>query len=180
MGGKVNGIYPANLTLGFTDCDPCKFNTLDVCIETRAFQVRNAAGGVTVWCSLLHDCMTKADKHAMQVSPLSSIRLFPAHCGYNFLIGQLHRFRELITVRRRGNCVLGVAKLLLRMQSRGYLITLLWKKLKHHLRMYPGTYGDAIFHGLLIDITHCYDPLCRHYGEAASMAWEACDTDWAS
>lgn len=89
------------------------------------------------------------------------------HCGYNILVGQLHRFRELIMLR--DNYIPEVARLVRRMQNRGYKKTILFRKLKHHLRIYPDTYGDRSFSGLLREITRVYDYLCRvsdrHYVE---------------
>lgn len=62
-------------------------------------------------------------------------------CGCNILIGQLHRFRQLITVR--SNYVWEVARLVKRMQDRGYRLSLLRRKLKQHLQVYPDTFGDV-------------------------------------
>ncbi len=83
------------------------------------------------------------------------------HCGYNILLGQLHRFRELITMRC--NYTLEVARLVLRMQSRGYRLSILWRKVKHHLRMYPDTFGATTHHDLFGEVLACYLQLTTTY-----------------
>ena len=46
------------------------------------------------------------------------------------------------------------------MQMRGYRKTILFRKLKHHLRIYPDTFGDSSFQSLFDEITECYNTLC--------------------
>lgn len=66
--------------------------------------------------------------------------------SYNILISQLHRFSEIIM--SRSNYILETAKLVRRMQIRGYLLGVLWRKLKRHLCLHPETYGDT--NGMLL------------------------------
>lgn len=49
-----------------------------------------------------------------------------------------------------------VARLLIRMQKCGYKQSILFAKLKHHLRLYPDTFGDRSFDRLWDDIHNCY------------------------
>ena len=81
------------------------------------------------------------------------------HCGYNILIGQLHRFRELISWK--DNYVLECARLIRRMQLRGYRRSILFRKLRHHLMLYPDTFGSTSYMPLFTDITACYNTLCH-------------------
>jgi hypothetical protein len=75
------------------------------------------------------------------------------HSGYNILLSQLHRYGELITVKR--DYVLQVSKLLLRMQSRGYRISILYRKLKHHLHRDYMLFGDVHWRVLCRDVVLC-------------------------
>lgn len=145
MGGLIHGIYPGQfLVLDATPGDRLfSFNTLDVQIVTDSHLVVAADGSVEHMIkshSLLFDkrrLPCYADIPIVQFTHVSSS--LSLHCGYNTLIGQLHRFRELITVR--GNYVLVVARLMLRMNRRGYKLSILRRKLKHH--MFPDTFGDT-------------------------------------
>ena len=92
------------------------------------------------------------------------------HCGYNILIGQLHRFRESITVR--GNYILECARLMLRMQRRGYRLSILRRKLQHHIKLFPDTFGDVSASHLYRDIMRCVEKLAQ-LGD-----WEVDSRDW--
>ena len=72
-----------------------------------------------------------------------------------------------------------VAKLLLRMKNRGYRATRLWRKLKRHLQLYPGTYGDASHIALLRDIASCHSSLLQQ-AALPGVAFYCIDQDWTS
>src|SRR5690242_11747730 len=92
------------------------------------------------------------------------------HCGYNILIGQLLRLWDLINVR--GNYVLECARLLLRMQKRGYRLSILCRKLQHHICLFPDTFGDVYALHLYKDIMRCVK-LLVDLGN-----WELHSKDW--
>ena len=163
LGGLIKGIYPGQfLELEATPGrDMCHFSTLDVEIVTRFHRVPSETGEVELVTQSLTKLYDKRRNACYRGIPIvqyahvsSTISL---HCGYNILIGQLHRFRELILMR--SNYVTEVARLIIRMQKRGYKKSILLRKLKHHLRMYPDTFGDRSFGRLWDDIQDHYQYL---------------------
>lgn len=176
MGGMIHGIYPGQfLVLESTPGDGLfSFSTLDVRIVTEVSPVTAADGSqelVVKSHTLLFDKRRLACYRGIPIVQYAHVAsTLSLHCGYNILIGQLHRFRGLITVR--ANYVLEVSRLLLRMQSRGYRYSILWRKLRHHLRLYPDTYGDTGFKSLLTSIRYCVTEL-REY-----PCWESACIDW--
>lgn len=98
MGGLIHGIYPGQfLVLDATPGDRLfSFNTLDVQIVTDSHPVVAADGSVEHMIkshSLLFDkrrLPCYADIPMVQFTHVSSS--LSLHCGYNTLIGQLHRF----------------------------------------------------------------------------------------
>lgn len=46
--------------------------------------------------------------------------------------------------------------MLIRMEQRGYKKSILFAELKHHLRMYPDTFGDRLLHRLCDEIYDCH------------------------
>lgn len=85
---------------------------------------------------------------AVQYSHVSSS--VSAKTTASILLGQLHRYRELIMVR--SYYVLECALLLHRMINRGYHHRVLFARLKRHLQLYPDTYMDGHFLRLFADI----------------------------
>jgi len=185
MGGKIHGIYPTNLALEYTGADPLDrglFHTLDVSIHTTCHRVVNAARGID---HIAQSVTTLYDKRRqacyagipiVQYAHVSST--LSVHCGYNILTGQLHRFAQIIMCR--GSFVVEAAKLLRRMNHRGYHLRLLWRKLKYYLRTQPLPYGDATFHTMFTDISACYQHLQNTFGLHNIAAWEAYGTPWTS
>lgn len=165
MGGLIKGIYPGQfLELEATPGDSMYlFSTLDVQIETRKHSITTETGdveSVVQSFTKLYDKRRNACYRGIPIVQYTHVAsTLSIHCGYNILIGQLHRFRELIMLR--DNYILEVARLVRRMQNRGYRKSILFKKLQHHLRLYPDTYGDRSAHRLLNDIKHMYDFLCN-------------------
>ena len=164
MGGLIKGIYPGQyLELEPTPGDSLYcFNTLDVQIVTKVHTIVNEHGvleKVVKSYTLLYDKRRNACYWGIPIVQYTHVSsTLPLHSGYNILVGQLHRFRELITWR--DNYVLECGRLIRRMQMRGYGKTILFRKLKHHLRIYPDTFGDSSFQSLFDEITECYNTLC--------------------
>jgi hypothetical protein len=177
MGGLIKGMYPRQfLSLDMTPADPYNFPTLDVRIVSHFNKVGNAEMGfddVLRSCTQLYD-KRREDCYAgipiVQYQHVSST--VSVHTGYNILIGQLHRFRTLISVR--GNYVMEAAKLVKRMVHRGYKRTLVMRKLRHHLQLYPWTFGDSTFHHLWCDIRSCLSYL----NSCSEEEWQAVDDVW--
>jgi len=155
--GLVKGIYPQQfLTLDRTQADPCSFTTLDLRIVSVRFQVSGDDGVEWVVRSYtaLYDKRTEAcyrDIPIVRYTHVSST--LSVHSGYNIILSQLHRYRELIMLR--GNYVVEAAKLLLRMEQRGYNTGMIWGKCKHHLQKFYDTYGDSSSRGLTQNISDC-------------------------
>ena len=85
----------------------------------------------------------------------------------SILLGQLHRYRELIM--RRNNYILECATLIWRMIKRSYKREVLFAKLKRHLKMYPDTFGDTSFRPLSqADIQRVQ---CRHTACVREWVW---------
>jgi hypothetical protein len=186
MGHTISGIYPPNLTLQFTGADsanPDLFHTLDITITTTSSPVRNVQGG---YDDIVKSVTTLYDKRRqacyvtgipiVQYAHVSST--LSAHCGYNILTGQLHRFGQLIMCR--GNFVVEVAKLVRRMHRRGYHLPIIWRKLKYNLKILPLPYGDSTFHRLFTDISECYQHLEQMFGLHNITAWETFATPWSN
>lgn len=162
LGGLVKGIYPQEfLTLNRTQADPCSFTTLDLRIVSVRFQADTDDGVEWVARSytVLYDKRTEAcyrDIPIVRYTHVSST--LSVHSGYNIILSQLHRFRELIMLR--GIYVVEAAKLLHRMELRGYSTGKLWAKCKHHLRKFYDTYGDSSGRGLTRrNISECLEYL---------------------
>jgi hypothetical protein len=72
----------------------------------------------------------------------------------------------------RSNYVTEVARLVIRMQKRGYKKSILFRKLKHHLRLYPDTFGDRSLHRL-------WDEIHNHYSYLLTVPdWEFTEPDF--
>ena len=138
MGGMITGIYPQQfLTLEPTSAHPCRFPTLDVCIESRAYPcpdhpTKDVVVRSTTRLYVKRQQACYAGIPIVRYTHVAST--LSAQSGYNIVVSQLHRYRELIWVR--GNYVMEVAKLVRRLQLRGYKVAILWGKLKKHLRQY--------------------------------------------
>jgi hypothetical protein len=70
--------------------------------------------------------------------------------GYNIMVSQLHRFQALIT--KRSSFVMEIAKLLVRMETRGYCMSVLRKKLHRHVTRFYYFIGETSPCQLLLDI----------------------------
>jgi hypothetical protein len=80
--------------------------------------------------------------------------------GYNILVSQLHRFQALITPSvERSSFVMETAKLLVRMEARGYNMGVLRKKLHRHVHRYYYFVGGMSPVQLLTDIWNTVDDL---------------------
>lgn len=177
MGGLLHGIYPGQfLVLDPTPGDGAfSFSTLDVRIVTEILSVEAADSTleqVVKSHTLLFDkrrlpCYSNIP--IVQYTHVAST--LSVHSGYNILIGQLHRFRELITVR--SNYVLEVARLLKCMQGRGYQLSLLRRKLRHHIQLYPDTFGDVRASALYSDIMAAFQELSE-----LGSTWASDSKDW--
>ena len=180
MGGLIKGIYPGQfLELEATPGENLySFSTLDVQIVTKKHSVMNEMGDVVCVVqsfTKLYDKRRNACYRGIPIVQYQHVSsTLSLHCGYNILIGQLHRFRELIMLR--DNYILEVARLVLRMQKRGYKKSILFRKLKHHLRIYPDTFGDRSFCALLNEITDMYECL------VGMVDWETATSEqvWAA
>lgn len=177
MGGLIKGIYPRQfLSLEATPTDPFNFPTLDVRIITQRKRVRNVDGlfdSIAVSFTQLYD-KRREDCYAgipiVQYQHVSST--VSVHSGYNIMLGQLHRFRTLIM--NRGNYVMESAKLVKRMVHRGYKRSIVMRKLRHHLQLFPWTFGDSTYHHLYCDIKSCL-----HYLDSCTaQVWPTVDDVW--
>jgi hypothetical protein len=141
MGGHVRGIYhgcaaneqPAAgefLVLELTPGDgDWSFCTLDVEIVCTVRMVQTPAGGrwqvtsaTRLYDKRIQPCYN--DISMVRYTHISSA--ITPFAGYNILVSQLHRFQTLIT--KRSSYVMEVAKLLVRMKTRGYCMSVLRKK----------------------------------------------------
>ena len=61
---------------------------------------------------------------------------------------------------------------MLRMQRRGYRLSILRRKLQHHIKLFPDTFGDVSALRLYKDIMRCV-------GELSDLGdWETRSRDW--
>lgn len=155
LGGLIHGIYPDCLALDQTHAGCWSFPTLDIRIVSCQVLHAEAAG-------VVHDATVESytilyDKRRekcydgipiVQYMHVSSS--ISSNVTNSILLGQLHRFRELIMCRQ--NYVLESALLLWRMVKRGYKRQILFAKLRRHLKQYPDTYKDITFRPLLKDV----------------------------
>jgi hypothetical protein len=133
MGGHVRGIYPGCaadeqtaagefLVLEHTPGDgDWSFCTLDVEIVPTVRMVQTPAGGrwqVTSATRLYDKRMQPCYNDIPMVRYTHISSAITPFAGYNILVSQLHRFQTLNT--KRSSCVMEVAKLLVRMETRGY------------------------------------------------------------
>jgi hypothetical protein len=135
MGGLVQGIYPHEyLELEPTNNPPmeaCSFPTLDVrlCSWTTPDPTGRKPGGIVKTTVVLYDKRMESFYSKIPIVRYTSASsTLSIHSGYNILLGQLHRFSELIM--DRNDFVTQVAKLVLRMQARGYAYSILRRKLR--------------------------------------------------
>lgn len=63
-----------------------------------------------------------------------------------------------------------------RMELRGYKVSILWRKLRHHLNSYYTKFGDTIRHPSFNDIRQCYYWLCLDSSD--TPRWESSADDW--
>jgi hypothetical protein len=132
MGGRVRGIYPGCaaekqpaagefLVLEHTPGrSPWSFCTLDVGIVSSAKRVATPAGATWLVTSAtrLYDKRMQSCYDGIPIVRYTHISsAISPFAGYNILVSQLHRFQSLIT--QRSSFVLEVAKLLVRMETRG-------------------------------------------------------------
>lgn len=179
MGGLTLGIYPKHyLVLEETKGDSLyDFSTLDVRILSAIKMVYHTDGTPSHEVVRSSTCLfDKRRKACYQNIPIvrythvsSTVSVFT---GYNTLVSQLHRYYALIT--RRGNYVLEVAKLIKGMHDRGYRVSILFRKLKQHLRLRPYMFGDNSFHALFHAVKCCYTYL-SHLPEGL---WQQYDVEW--
>jgi len=178
MGGLIHGLYPGQfLELEETKGDDLyHFSTLDVNIVTTIQLVCDSVGlplrRVVHSHTRLFDKRKKACYASLPIVQYTNVSsTLSASSGYNILLSQLFRYRELIT--HKGNYVLEVAKLIKRMQCAGYKGSILFRKLKHHLKLHPYTYGDHNFRLLFYAVKECHALL----GLLPSSQWEQFDVD---
>lgn len=110
--GTFKGIYPESLSLEKTGNNPLDFSTLDVRIIST-----QQANGVMESFTVLFDKRRQecyARLPIVQYTHISS--MLSESSGYNIIISQLHRFKELIM--SIANYVLESAKLVRRLQLR--------------------------------------------------------------
>jgi hypothetical protein len=180
MGDMITGIYPHQyLSLDSTPApqlhNPYDFSTLDVRIVStlRSLMVaRGLSGSVVHSVTHLYDKRRERCYRAIPIVQYTHVSsTLSMQSGYNILLGQLFRFRELITVK--GNYVMEAAKLVARMTLRGYRRTILMRKLRRHLLLYPDTYGDVSFRSLFGQIT-----VCLRYLDALDDGFDAVSDVW--
>lgn len=153
LAGLVHGVYPKQyLQLEPTVDNMCRFPTLDlrICSWARPDLSANArtSGGIVQTLTRLYDKRTEACYAKIDIVRYTLVNsTLSVHSGYNILLSQLHRFKELIMDRR--DYILQVAKLLLRMQARGYLLSFLRSKLKTYYArdfdLLVGPFGSRMF-----------------------------------
>jgi hypothetical protein len=110
------------------------FCTLDVEIVSKAQLVATPAGGTWLVTSAtrLYDKRMQPCYDGIPIVRYTHISSATSpFAGYNILVSQLHRFQALITTR--SSFVLETAKLLVRMEARGYNMGVLRKKLHRHV-----------------------------------------------
>lgn len=115
LAGMIHGIYPAH----FLQLDPipyglCDFPTLDISIESCVVPCYDHRGGpagdpVVHSYTRLYDKRSQACYAGIPIVRYTHVSsTLSMNSGYNILVSQLHRLRELTSVR--GNYVLEAAK----------------------------------------------------------------------
>lgn len=150
----MTGIYPANgLVLEPTNANMWSFPTLDLRIATTLCWIRDDRTGLMILCvrsiSKLYD---KRREKCYDGIPIAQYTHVSSNVGQNvgrsILMGQLHRYRELI--QDRDNFIYECGLLLARMHKNGYPVHVLKRKLLHFLRLHPDMFG-AVHHRVLYD-----------------------------
>jgi hypothetical protein len=120
------------------------FPTLDIRIVSRAQWVLEERDGRYYKCvqshSILYDKRREKCYDGIPIAQFTHVSSNVGESvGSSIILGQLHRFRELIQVR--DNFVYECGLLLAKMQNRGYQIRKLKNKLLHFLRRHPDLCG---------------------------------------
>lgn len=129
MAGQIRGIYPDTLTLEATPgASLYCFETLDVGMVSDALPITDAAGHtihVMQSDTRLYDKRRNVCYRGIPIVQYTHVQHKFIQCGYNIMLGQLYRLRELIT--DSNNYVLECARLVMRMQYRGDKASILWR-----------------------------------------------------
>lgn len=146
LGGLIHGIYPhGNLELEPTGADMWSFPTLDIRIISKRRMVRDELTSTSFSSvfsySVLYDIRREKCYEGIPIAQYTHVSSeVGQNVGSSILMGQMHRFRELIMDKEvfSQECAL----LLLRMQNRGYNRTGLSKKLERFVKRYPDMFGQ--------------------------------------
>jgi hypothetical protein len=147
LSGVFAGIYPRSLILERTDVFSFEFSTLDVQIISRVSEE-----GWVIAYTVLFDKRRQACFATLPIVQYTHVSsLLSERCGYNTLVSQMHRYRLLIMAE--SNYVLEAAKLVRRLQLRGYTRKKLLRTLRRHLCFYPDTFGASNMYALYYQVT---------------------------
>lgn len=156
LGGLLKGIYPANgLSLEHTQADMWSFPTLDVRVITIIYEMLDEITGLMQRYVKSHtELYDKRREQCYDGITIAQYTHVSSNVGYNvsnsILMGQLHRYRELI--QDRDNFVKECGLLLARMHLNGYPLPGLRRKLLHFLRSHPDMFGAVHPKSLYEDI----------------------------
>jgi hypothetical protein len=131
-------LYAHMLSLEKTGDNPFDFCTLDVRIISKCTANEKMECFTVLFDKGRQECFARLP--IVQYTHVSS--MMSESCGHNIIISQLHRFKELIM--SEANYVLEAAKLVRRLQMRGYAVPRLMRRLERHLFLYPDTGGEEM------------------------------------